>query len=80
MKSLIIYLAKKYVISAINDILEKYKDDVAKVSQTIDIWIERLNKIISQLKAINDRVADGKIDDDEISSSIDEIEKLVKEF
>lgn len=80
MKALVMWLAKKYVVSAINDVLEKYKDNVAAISQAMNVWIERLNKIINQLKAINDRVADGKIDDDEISSSIDEIEKLVKEF
>ena len=79
-KSLIINLGKKYAVSAVNDLLKKHKDDVAKITSTIDLWIDRLQKIVGQLKMINVRVADGIIEDKEIDDSIKEVESLIKNF
>ena len=80
MKSLIIYLGKKYVISGINDLLEKYKDNVTEISGTLELWIKRLQIVIEELKTILSRVSDGKINDDEVKDSVKEIEKIVKEW
>lgn len=80
MKSLIIYLGKKYVISGINDLLEKYKDNVTEISGTLELWIKRLQIVIEELKTILSRVSDGKIDDDEVKDSVKEIEKIVKDW
>lgn len=63
MKSLIIYLGKKYVISALNDLLEKYKDNVTEIAGTLELWIKRLQIVIEELKTILSRVSDGKIED-----------------
>ena len=80
MKSLIIYLGKKYVISGINDLLEKYKDNVTEISGTLELWIKRLQIVIEELKTILSRVSDGKIEDEEVKDSVKEIEKIVKEW
>lgn len=80
MKNFILWLAKKYVISAVNDTLVKYKDNVLKITSKITLWTERLEKIILQLKKINARVADGKITKEEIEESVSELDVLVKEF
>ena len=80
MKSLIIYLGKKYVISGINDLLEKYKGNVTEISGTLELWIKRLQIVIEELKTILSRVSDGKIEDEEVKDSVKEIEKIVKEW
>ena len=80
MKTFVLWLAKKYVISAVNDTLVKYKDNVLKITNKITLWTERLEKIILQLKKINARVADGKITKEEIEESMSELDVLVKEF
>lgn len=80
MKSLIIYLGKKYVISGINDLLEKYKDNVTEISGTLELWIKRLQIVIEELKTILSRVSDGKIEDEEVKDSVKEIEKIVKDW
>ena len=80
MKNFILWLAKKYVISAVNDTLVKYKDNVLKITSKITLWTERLEKIILQLKKINARVADGKITKEEIEESVSELDVLVQEF
>ena len=80
MKTFVLWLAKKYVVSAVNDTLVKYKDNVLKITNKITLWTERLEKIILQLKKINARVADGKITKEEIEESMSELDVLVKEF
>ena len=80
MKTFVLWLAKKYVVSAVNDTLVKYKDNVLKITNKITLWTERLEKIILQLKKINARVADGKITNEEIEESMSELDVLVQEF
>ena len=80
MKTFVLWLAKKYAVSAVNDTLVKYKDNVLKITSKITLWTERLEKIILQLKKINARVADGKITKEEIEESMSELDVLVQEF
>ena len=79
-KSLVISLAKKYIISSLNDLLEKNKSNVEKICAKISYWIEKLSLIIELLKKINTRCSDGNIDDQEVDQTVDEIEKIVKKF
>lgn len=80
MKRLIIYLGKKYIISGINDLLEKYKGNVTEISGTLELWIKRLQIVIEELKKILSRVSDSKIEDEEVKDSVKEIEKIVKDW
>ena len=77
MKSFIIYLGKKYIISAINDTLEKYKDNVSEISGKLELWIKRLQIIIEELKNILSRISDGKIEDKEVKESVKEISDII---
>ena len=80
MKTFIFYLAKKYIIGTINKVLKEKKSDVQHNTQTVEIWIGRLEKMTTQLKNINSRISDGQITKDELDESLQEIETLVKEF
>lgn len=79
-KSLVISLAKKYIISAINDLLEKNKENVGYICEKINYWTTKLSLIIELLKKISSRCSDGNLDDKEVNQTVDEIEKLIKEF
>ena len=80
LKSLIIALAKKYIISAINDLLEKNKSNVGYICEKINYWTTKLTVIIELLKKINARCSDGNIDDTEVDKTVEEIEQIIKEF
>lgn len=80
MKRLILYIAKKYIIKALNDLLFKNKGRVISVANTIDIWVDRLGRIMMALKSLNAKFADGEITKDELKESTDEFARLVKEF
>lgn len=79
-KSLIISLAKKYIISAINDLLDQHKSNVGYICEKINYWTTKLTIIIELLKKINARCSDGKIEDDEVDQTVNEIEQIIKEF
>lgn len=80
LKSLVIRLAKKYIISAINDLLEKNKSNVGYICEKINYWTTKLTLIIDLLKRISSRCSDGNLDDKEVDQTVDEIEKIIKEF
>ena len=80
LQSFVISLAKKYVISAINDILEKNKENVGKICEKINYWTTKLTIIIELLKKISSRCSDGKIDDDEVQQTVADLENIIKDF
>ena len=79
-KSLVISLAKKYIISAINDLLDKNKENVGYICEKINYWTTKLTIIIELLKKINARCSDGKLEDNEVDQTVEEIEQIIKEF
>ena len=79
-KSLVISLAKKYIISAINDLLEKNKENVGYICEKINYWTTKLTIIIELLKRISSRCSDGKLEDDEVDKTVNEIETIIKNF
>ena len=79
-KSLVILLAKKYIIQSLNDLLEKNKENVGKICVKISYWIEKLSLIIELLKKINARCSDGNINDQEVDQTVNEIEQIIREF
>ena len=74
------WFAKRYVIGMLNDMLDQYKDDISKVRQTLQVWIARLEKILSCFKSMLAKLDDGKIDSDEIDQTVSEIDTLIKEW
>ena len=80
LQSFVISLAKKYVISAINDILEKNKENVGKICEKISYWTTKLTIIIELLKKISARCSDGKLDDAEVQQTVVELENIIKDF
>ncbi len=79
-KSIVMKLAKKYVLGTVNDLLMEYKEDVNKVTSTLNLWIARLEKVTNLLRRIGARVDDGKIDDEEVEVSVGEISEVIKSW
>ena len=64
----------------VNGLLDQYKGDVDKVKDTLQVWIARLEKILSCFKSTLAKLDDGKIDADEIDQTVAEVEIVVKEW
>lgn len=74
------WIVKKVIMGKVNDLLEEYKGDVSKVKDTLQLWIARLEKILSCFKSLLTKLDDCKIDDEEIDETAAEVENLIKEW
>lgn len=79
-KSLIVRIAKKYVLGSVNDFLYRNKDNAKKVSEQMGIWSSRLQAIIIDLNQIAKFTEDGRLDDDEAKKTLEMLDQLVREF
>lgn len=79
-KSLIVRIAKRYVLGNLNDFLFKNKDNAKKVAEQVGVWSIRLNTIIHALNRIAGFVEDGKLDDDEAKQTMEILSNTVRDF
>lgn len=80
MNTFLKWVAKKYVVSMANDLLDKYKEDVNGALNTLNMWIGRLERVLNTLRCIAAKLDDGKIDANEMEESIEHVSALVKEW
>ena len=73
-KSLIVSIAKKYILGSLNDFLYRNKDNAKKVSEQIGIWSSRLQSILIDLDKVAKFAEDGKLDDDEAKKTLEMID------
>lgn len=74
------WIAKKFIVSTLNKLLDVNKDNVEKVKSIVSTWIGRLEKILACLKSILDKLADNQLDSDELEDSVSEIQGVVKQW
>lgn len=80
LKSLVIKLAKKYIVDSINYLLSKNKDNTGTICEQINFWTTKLQVVIELLKKVAFRCSDGKLEDEEVKDSVKELEKIIKEW
>ena len=78
--ALIKKVVKKFVIGKINDLLKKYREDIATVREVLSRWIGRTQKILDCLKSLSKKIEDNELDEKELKESTEEITVLVKEW
>lgn len=79
-KSLIVRIAKRYILGNLNDFLFRNKDNAKKVAEQIALWSSRLNTIILALNKIAGFVKDGKLDDNEARQTMEILNDTVRDF
>ena len=79
-KSLIVRIAKRYILGNLNDFLFRNKDNAKKVAEQIALWSSRLNTIILALNKIAGFVKDGKLDDNEARQTMEILNNTVRDF
>lgn len=74
------WIVQKVIVGKINDLLDQYKDNVSKVSETLKVWIARLDKILFVFRSLLEKLEDNKIDSEEIDQTVAEVEQVIKEW
>ena len=80
LKSLIMRIAKSYLLGSLNDFLFRNKDNAKKVAEQVALWSSRLNTIILALNKIAGFVKDGKLDDNEARQTMEILNDTVRDF
>ena len=74
------WLAKKYAVGLVNDLLENYSVNVDKTKAALKLWTGRLQSILACLQSLLQKLDDNKITADEVDAAQEDILKLIKEF
>lgn len=72
------WFVKRFLLSHINNLLERHEDDVSGVKETLKLWIARLDKILFLTRSMLDKLEDNIIDSDELEQTTHEIEEVIK--
>ena len=79
MKTLAIYLAKRYALDALEKITETNKEKIASASAKVTKWIAALKGVTEFLDKLNARLADGVLTTEEASETMAGAESLAEE-
>lgn len=76
LKSLAIYLAKKYAVAAVQDAVAAKKPQVAEWATRISGYIVKVNRLLAFLIALSRRLEDGELTDQEAADTIKEAKDI----
>ena len=74
------WIAKKYIMSKANSLLDEHKADVERFRVVVRKWAARLRNVLACLEGALAKLDDGKLDDDEVKQTVAAVQELVKEW
>ena len=76
MKTLAVWLVKKYAVAAVQDAVKAKKPEVAEWATKIGGWIIKVNRLLAFLNALAGRLSDGELTDQEAADTIKEAKNI----
>lgn len=77
-KSLILNLAKKYLIGFVNDLLKNYYTE--SLSSKLHFWIKNLKNIVDLFEKVENRLSDSELTQQEVEDTKKEFDVLLENF
>lgn len=74
------WLVKKVICGKVNDLLKKYKGNVAKFRETLKAWLWRIQKVTACLEGLLAKLDDNELTSDEVKQAGEEVTQLIKEW
>lgn len=78
LKSLVIYFAKKYAVSAVQDAVKAKKPEVSAIALKVSAYAQKAAAVVAFLNALAQRLADGELTDQEAADTICEAKDLAE--
>lgn len=78
LKSLAIYLAKKYAVSAVQDAVAAKKPEVSAIAAKVSAYAQKAASVVAFLNALALRLSDGELTDQEAADTIAEAKELAE--
>ncbi len=77
---MLMWIIKRYAISAVNDVLKDYAENVDTVKDTLNLWISRIDKVLFALRSLLLKLDDNQITDEEVEKTVEELSIAIKEW
>ena len=74
------WIVKRVICGKVNDLLKKYKGNVAKFRETLKSWLWRIQKVTACLESLLAKLDDGEINSDEVKQATEEVTTLIKDW
>lgn len=74
------YVVRKFLMSKLNALLEKYQEDVLTVRNRLTSMITQLELVITAFKRVLTRLDDGKLTDEEVDETIADVDRIIREW
>ena len=74
------WIAKKYIMSKVNGLLDERKADVERFRANVAKWAARLRNVLACLESALAKLDDGKLDENEIKQTVAAVQELVEEW
>ena len=74
------WLVKKIICGKLNNLLDVNKDNIGKIRNILNLWIQRIEKVLGCFKSMLAKLEDNVIDTGEVQQTVDEVTKLIKEW
>lgn len=78
-KQLVLKLGKKYIVGALNDVLDSKKKDIDSAKDIIAVWTSRTRRVLDALEQAMKYLEDNKLDDDEVDEIVAKAEAALEE-
>lgn len=73
-------MLKKFILKQLNKLLENYKDDITTSRKNVKIWLKRAETITKFLNLLSSELEDNNITEDELKTTVEGIQNIVKDW
>ena len=77
-KQLVLKLGKKYIVGALNDVLDSKKKDIDNAKDVIAVWTSRTRRVLDALEQAMKYLEDNKLDDAEVDEIVAKAEAALE--
>lgn len=71
---------RKFIMRALNNLLETYKDDVTTARKNVNVWLKRAEAITKFLNLLSAKLEDNNLSEDELKSTVEEFKQMLESW
>lgn len=73
-------IMRKFIMRALNNLLETYKDDVTTARKNVNVWLKRAETITKFLNLLSAKLEDNNLSEDELKSTVEEFKQMLESW
>ena len=74
------WIIKKVIVSKVNALLTGREKSLSEVRGTVERWTGRIRKVLSLLSSLSGKLADGRLEAEEVKAIADELRQTIRDW